>query len=196
MDPEDIAGKSLLPRQNGNGLPEYFEPRCHVCTHQNRHAIERLIALGSSHSSLGRQFDIDRRSITRHAENHLSYEQAAIREIIAHEAKQINADYEEGVKGALMYRSYLSAGLKKAWDDMIEGNVRVDPSVAIQFIQQMDKFDREAKSVGLEQLQSDFMCFQEAVKSILPREQWPDLAAKYDEILSQREAAALLDAPS
>jgi hypothetical protein len=175
-------------------LPEIHEPRCHVCTSKYRHAIERMIALGTNFTEISRTFndEIDRRSISHHAKEHLSYEQAAIRSIIEHEAKIISQDAEEGVKGALMYRTYLSTALKKAWDDLIEGNVRIDPSVAVQLIQQMDKFDREANSVAVEELTYQFQCFQEAVRKVLPRDLWPQLVETFNELVAQNEIKGLL----
>jgi hypothetical protein len=101
-------------------------------------------------------------------------------------------DAEEGVKGALMYRTYLSTALKKAWDDLIEGNVRIDPSVAVQLIQQMDKFDREANSVAVEELTYQFQCFQEAVRKVLPRDLWPQLVETFNELVAQNEIKGLL----
>lgn len=161
-------------------LPEHFEPRCKVCTSKYRHAIERLIALGTNYSEIERTFahEIPRRSISSHAKDHLSYEQAAIREIIEHEAQQVQANHEEGVKGAVMYRSYLSAALKRAWDDLIEGNARIDPAVAIQIIQQMDKFDKESKSAAVDELRFQFNCFMEAVRRVVPRDMWEQIAVE------------------
>ncbi len=177
------------------GLPEYNEPRCHVCQSKYRHAIERMIALGTSYSSISKQFgsDIDRRSISNHAKEHLSYEQAAIREIIEHESIEIQANYEEGVKGALMYRSYLSAALKRAWDDLIEGNARIDPSVAIQIIQQLDKFDKDTKSAAVDELRFQFNCFMEAVKRVVPREMWDDIAAETATLVNRSTDGAVLE---
>lgn len=181
---EEKESKKSIVRVK-NDLPEHFEPRCHVCTSKYRHAIERLIALGTSYSEISRTFgeEIDRRSIGKHAKEHLSYEQAAIREIIEHEAKQVQANHEDGVRGAVMYRSYLSAALKRAWDDLIEGNARIDPAVAIQIIQQMDKFDKESGTAAVEELRLQFNAFMEAVKRVVPREMWEDIAAETQKVM-------------
>lgn len=194
-DKDEPTSKKLGPGQNlssvriKSAVPEITEKRCHVCQHPHRHQIERLIALGTNYTSISKTFGgkPDRRSISTHAKEHLSYEQAAIREIIEHEAQQVQANYEDGLKGAVMYRSYLSAALKKAWDDLIEGNARIDPAVAIQIIQQMDKFDRESKTAASEELQFQFNCFMEAVKRIVPRDMWEEIAAETGK-LAAREA--------
>jgi hypothetical protein len=186
----DIANHSVASTVRiKSGLPEINEPRCHVCQSKYRHAIERMIALGTNYSSISKQFggDVDRRSIANHAKEHLNYEQAAIREIIEHESAEIQQNYEEGVKGALMYRSYLSAALKRAWDDLIEGNARIDPAVAIQIIQQLDKFDKDTKSAAVDELRFQFNCFMEAVKRVCPREMWEEIAAETQKLIQRSD---------
>lgn len=177
---EPTSGKANGIVRMRAALPEHYEPRCLVCTSKFRHAIERMIALGTNYSEIERTFgtEVPRRSISRHAKEHLSYEQAAIREIIEHEARQVQVNHEDGVKGRVMWRSYLSAALKRAWDDLIEGNARIDPAVAIQIIQQMDKFDKESSSAAMEELRLQFDAFMEAVKRVVPREMWEEIAVE------------------
>lgn len=169
-----------------NKLPEHYEPRCAVCKSRYRHAIEKMIALGTGYSEISRNFgeEIERRSISAHAKKHLNYEQAAIREIIEHEANEVRANYEEGLHGAVMYRSYLSTAIKRAWDDLVEGNVRIDPAVAVQLIQQLDKFDKESKGAAVDELRFQFNAFMQAVKDVCPRENWEQIVSRTNEILA------------
>ncbi|WP_028058407.1 hypothetical protein [Candidatus Solirubrobacter pratensis] len=184
----DIKKHSVTARIN-NDLPEHYEARCKVCTSKYRHAIERMIALGTNHSEIERTFagEVPRRSISNHAREHLSYEQAAIRAIIEHDAKQINANYEEGLNGALRRHAYLSAGLQKAWEDLIEGNVRIDPAVAIQMIQQLDKMEKETSVAATDELYFQFNAFKTAVQRIVPRDMWEAIFEETRRIAARAE---------
>lgn len=143
--------------------------------------------MGTSYREIERLFGetVSRKSISRHARLHLNYEQAAITEIIRQQAEITGQNHEDGVTGRLLMYSYLTAGIKRAFEDLVEGNAHVPAPVAIQMIQMMDKFDKDANSSSLLELELQFHAFMEAVKRTVPREMWDAISAETAVLTSQ-----------
>jgi len=183
-------------------MPEHFEPRCKVCTSPYRHAIERMIALNTSFSEIERIFagedpghpDVPRRSVSKHAKEHLNWENAAIRAIVEHEARQQNVSAEIGMSGALRRHAYLSAGVQKAWEDLVDGRARIDPAVAIQMIQQLEKMEQATAAAANEELHMQFNAFKSAVQRVVPREMWGEIFEETRRIIERGDTAGELEA--
>ena len=111
-----------------------IESRCSVCQHESRAAIDGLIARGTAYAEIERLFGVNARSVNRHADRHLNYEDAAIQEIIRREAEKLGESYEQGVQGALSRRVYLETALKKAQEDLMNGSIIVEPKDAVNVV--------------------------------------------------------------
>src|SRR3954447_6998129 len=104
------GGKTIRKKTQAGGIPIIHEARCKVCTSPHRHLVDQMLVSGHSYSEIERQFtfaNIPRRSIGKHANNHLGYEEAGIREIIEREALAAQKNFEEGKSRVVTKNAYL-----------------------------------------------------------------------------------------
>lgn len=176
--------KSEKPKQSEpNGqLPQIIESRCKVCQHQDRGAIDRLIAAGTSYSEIERLFEVDRRSVSNHAQKHLRYEEGAIRRIIEREAERLSENYEQGVQGALARRVYLESALKQAQDNLLNGEVTVEPKDAVNIVGMLQQMDSETNAVIVDQIKMQFNAILTAINEVIPPEMQKKIAKRAKEI--------------
>jgi hypothetical protein len=127
----------------------YRDMRCKVCSSDFAKAVDRMIALGTSHSEIARIFDISRSSIGRHAKNHLNYEEAAVRQIIAREAEEAQADIEEGISGALARRVYIDVAIQKGFESLINNEAPIEVKDVATLIQLKEDLLEEDDPKGL-----------------------------------------------
>jgi hypothetical protein len=166
-------------RTNGNGGPPSlppatipdigtFEPKCHVCQSSYRRAIDRMVALGTSYSEISRIFggEIDRRSISNHAKEHLNYEEAAIRRILEREAEAAQENLEDGIRGQLSRRAYLEIALQKALEGLLNGDTSVEPKDALAIIEKLDRLDTQGEGAALDEIRLQFNAFMQAIREI------------------------------
>lgn len=181
---DDDKGKDLVV------VPEaWTEPRCHVCMSKYRHAIERMIAMGTSHTEISRIFggEIDRRSITNHARKHLAYEEAAIRTIIEQEAQHAEVNAEEGISGVVKRRVYLETALHKALSALQQDDVTVEPKDAVTIIEALNRFDNQTSGAQLDEIKIQFTAFLQAIKEIAAQRGDPALGS--DILIRARQIA-------
>lgn len=161
----------------------YRDPRCKVCSSDFSKAIDRMIALGTSYSEISRIFDISRSSIGRHAKNHLNYEEAAVREIIAKETEEAQADISEGINGAIARRAYIDVAVKKGFEALLDGSVQVEVKDVATLIQLKEKMDNEFGSAEIDEIRTQFNAFMQAIREIAPPEMWENILTRTKEIL-------------
>lgn len=179
------------PKVTGNQPPptvpaltdmQISEPRCHVCQHGQRHAIDRLIAIGTSYSEIDRIFEVSRKSVASHADKHLNYEDAAIREIVMREAEKVQANIETGVTGVINDRLYLEVALQKALDALLSGTTIVEPKDAVAIIQLKQKLDGDHAGAITESYQLQFNIIVQAVVETSPPELWQKIQERAQEL--------------
>lgn len=176
--------KGEKPKQSepSDQLPQIVESRCKVCKHQDRRAIDRLIAAGSSYSEIERLFEVDRRSVSNHAHKHLRYEEGAIRRIIEREAERLSENYEQGVQGALARRVYLESALKQAQDSLLNGEVTVEPKDAVNIVGMLEQMDAQTNGVIVDQIRMQFNAILTAINEVIPPELQKKIAKRAKEI--------------
>lgn len=178
----DDSGKDLIH------VPEaWTEPRCHVCMSTHRKAIERMIALGTGHTEISRIFggEIDRRSITSHAEKHLNYEEAAIRQIIQRETHAAEENAEEGISGVTKRRVYLETALHKALAALQGEKVVVEPKDAVTIIEALNRFDHQTSGAQVDEIKIQFQAFLQAIREVAAQRNDPSLGS--DILIRARE---------
>lgn len=185
-------------RQNAGGnVParitntQITEPRCHVCSHKKRVAIDKYLARGESFSELSRIFGIDRRSISNHYRAHLNLEDAAIAKIIEHEASVLNEDFEEGVRGILARRVYLESALKKAQEAIQNGDVTVEPRDAVAIIERLDKMESAASEAAITTMRIELAAYIQAMKENVSEEVWDRIYARTIELSNRAKTGEL-----
>lgn len=184
------------PGNDGDGgkdlvtVPEaWLEPRCHVCTSEYRRAIDRMIAMGTGYAEISRIFGgvIDRRSIGRHAEKHLNYEEAAIRRIIEREAHVAEESAEEGIQGVTKRKVYLETALHKAMTALQEEKTVVEPKDALAVIDALNRFDNQSAGAQLDAIKVQFQAFLQAIREIAAQRGDPTLGS--DILIRARQIA-------
>lgn len=169
-------------QSGGDQLPQIVESRCKVCKHQDRRAIDRLIAAGTSYTEIERLFEVDRRSVSNHAQKHLRYEEGAIRRIIEREAERLSENYEKGVQGALARRVYLESALKQAQEDLLSGEITVEPKDAVNIVGMLEQMDAETNAVIVDQIRMQFNAILTAINEVIPPELQKKIAKRAKEI--------------
>jgi hypothetical protein len=153
-----------------------IEPRCHVCQHNDRHVIDKLIAIGTAYSQIARSFEgIVYANVRTHAKKHLNWHDAAVRELVIREAEKLQENIDEGVSGLINRRVYLEATLQKALRDMVEGHTEVEVKDAVAVIQLLEKQDTENQDAALETYKLQFNAFMEAIQEVAPTEMWEQI---------------------
>lgn len=173
------------------GIPMIVEPRCNVCKSQHRPAIDKLLAAGIGFTEISRSFnfEIDRRSIATHADKHMNYEDAAVRQIIEYEARQASENLEDGVKGVLARKAFLETALHKVHQAVLAGEAEVEVRDAIGIIQQLDKMDSTTQSAAVDEIRMQFNAFLQSMKEIVPQEDWERILSRTREILEASDIA-------
>lgn len=161
----------------------YRDIRCKVCSNDFGKAIDRMIALGTSHSEIARIFDVSRSSIGRHAKNHLNYEEAAVRQIIAKEMEEAQANIEEGVTGAIARRAYIDVAIQKGFEALLDNNVQVEVKDVATLIQLKEKMDSETDGAALDEVRTQFNAFVQAIREVTPPEMWEKILSRTRELV-------------
>jgi hypothetical protein len=161
----------------------YRDARCKVCSSSFAKAIDRMIALGTSHSEISRMFDISRSSVGRHAKNHLNYEDAAIRQIIAREAEEAQANIEEGISGAIARRVYIDVAIQKGFEALVDDSVTVEVKDVATLIQLKEKMDSDTEGAALDEVRTQFNAFVQAIREVAPPEMWEKILGRTKELL-------------
>lgn len=173
-------------RTQAGGIPLINEPRCKVCQSPHRHLVDQLLVAGHSYSEIERQFafaNIPRRSISKHANNHLGYEEAGIREIIEREAMAAQRNFEEGKTRVITKNAYLEVAMQKAYDALIKDDVLVEPKDAVKVIEQLQKLQEQNQAIALDELRVQLQTFIQAVKEIVPKNSWSEIVGRTADLL-------------
>lgn len=164
--------------------PLIVEPKCLVCKSPHRHLVDKMLVSGMTYSEIERQFafaGLKRRSIAGHREKHLGHEEAAIREIIERETAE---NFEEGKARLITKNTYLEVALQKAYDALISDTAIVEPKDAVKVIEVLTKMQQEQQGVAIDELRVQFQMFLQAVKEIVPKENWDSIVERTKELLA------------
>jgi rubredoxin len=151
------------------GLPEKFDARCKVCAlaPDKRKMVERLAIMPNvPFTEIEATFEVPRRSISNHVKNHASYDEAAMRRLIEQEAEALQVDSEEGVKGALSRRVFLSAYIQKSLDALLHGDMELTGKDAMNAILLQDKLDQASGGAALDEIHMQFQAFLQAFREV------------------------------
>jgi hypothetical protein len=182
------------PKAPAIKAPMIVEPRCNVCKSQFRPAIDKMLAAGIGYTEISRSFnyEIDRRSIASHADKHMNYQDAAVRQIIEHEAEQMSENLEDGVRGVLARKAFLETALHKVHQAVLNDDVEVEVRDAIGIIQQLDKMDSATSSAAVDEIRVQFNAFLQALKETVAQEEWERILFRTREILEATEGRSNL----
>lgn len=179
-------------RTSGPGKADFkvVEPRCNVCRSQYRDAIDRLLIAGNSYVSIVRVFhteNLSRQSVSNHHKNHVSVEAEAIRKILEAEARKYGEEIDTAEQSFINRSTYLQTALHLGYQSLVDKEVIVEPRDMVMVIKLMQELDEKKAAIQLEELMREASAFQEAVKRVLPPEQFTNVLSEFSKILERED---------
>lgn len=170
--------------QKRGAPPKIIEPRCKVCTHPNRQWIEKMIVLGETPTAISRAFEhtdepVPRRSVSNHQkEGHLDLRDAALRAVIESEAELEGRNHEEGVRDILTKRGVFEVMFRKGYEDVVNGNITVEPRDMIQMARVMAEWESQAALAAVDEARLQVQIFTQAIRNTWTPEMQAALVAE------------------
>lgn len=179
-------------RVSGPGKADFkvVEPRCSVCKSQYRDAIDRLLLAGNSYVSIVRVFhteNLSRQSVSNHHKQHVSVEAEAIRKILEAEARKHGEEIDSAQQSFVNRTTYLQTALHLGYQSLVQKEVVVEPRDMVMVIKLMQELDEKKAAVELEEYMREANAFQEAVKRIIPENQFKEILSEFSRILERDE---------
>jgi len=172
---------------------QIVEPRCNVCKSKHRHAIDRELALGTPHTHIARAYDMNRRSIGRHARSHLNLEEAALRNLVEREAQRHNENVEFGIDSIMRNRIYLEAVIEKAHREVIDGEAEIEVRDAIAAIEKLDRLDEKVGQDQVAEMRRQVEALLQAVQEVVDPGAWDQIVKRTQELTTGKSHESLPD---
>jgi len=164
------------------------EPRCHVCRDEPiRVQVNEMLATGSSLAGIVRAlaahgYDVSLDSVRNHAKLHFPAQNVAgatYREIIERRAAQCEIDFENGVATALTPIAYMEAMMVKGFQNLVRDDTEVSPEMGFKAAEKLHKAIGGTEDTGAKILELRVQVGRliEGVRSAVPEEYWPAIAA-------------------
>jgi hypothetical protein len=179
-------------------MPAVVEPRCKVCQSEYREAVDKLKAWGRSGSEITMWlqdvgFSVDKRSVNRHLKNHVSFEAEALAHILRQKIARRQDRVEEDAR-LLVTRDALAQGLiEGGWKRLVELDGKVPFEQALKAAELQQQWEEKEETVKVEELSRQLDCIVQAIKDVLPAEEW-DAVAKRARQIYEGSVLALVEA--
>jgi hypothetical protein len=161
----------------------YFDGRCHCCIHEYRKTIDKLCVTSNiSPTEIARMFGVSRASVVNHGKNHLDYAEASIRRVIEAEASATQENVEDGVRGILARRVFLSSYIQRTMEALLNNELPLSGKEAMAAINMLTQYEESETVAQMAELQDQFDAFQQAMKEIVPADAWYAIVARTEEI--------------
>lgn len=150
------------------------ETRCHTCMSENRLWIEEMIVKGYPFKRIAESSvaaGIDRRSLSKHAKEHMPIERMRIRHELEEEAEKLKKNYEDGASGAISDRGMLKTLARKAYEDAMNGITQAEVKDLIQMIKLLNDLEVESSGAKAEELEMQLRIFAKAIQNTLEQSQ-------------------------
>lgn len=151
-----------------------------------------MLVGGMTYSAIEREMEfasIPRRSISSHADKHLKYDDAAIREVIEQEAVKAQRNFEEGKTRLVTKNAYLEVALQKAYDALLDNATVVEPKDAVKVIDMLTKLQDQSQAAAVDELRQQFNWFMQAVKEVVPKTSWETIVERTSELAGRTTAS-------
>src|ERR1700756_1932694 len=166
-----------------NDIALYVDERCHTCMHKDRRLIDQLcVTPNISGREIARLFGLSKDSVANHGKNHLNYQAASIKRVIEEEASAMQENVEEGVKGILARRVFLSSYIQRTMEALLSGELPLSGKEAMTAIDKLTQYEESETALHLQKLQDQFDAFQQAMKEIVDPDMWYAIVARTKEI--------------
>jgi hypothetical protein len=125
---------------------------------------------------------ISRWAVSNHAAKHLSFDDAAVRNVIEQEAKRQKLNIETATRRLITSQSYMKLAIEKAHDALTQGQVLVEPRDAVKIIEAQARLATDSSVIELEDVKRQFQSFMTAIKEIIPEEYFDKIITRAHEI--------------
>lgn len=194
----DDAG-SDKPKDILDNLPVISEPRCNVCKSGFRQIIDRMIAGPYSYTAIARQFigkdehfrgdirnrrDLDRvrKSIERHAKNHVTVRDQAIREIIEQRAIEAGMLVDDSKNQFLTTEALLELYVSRGFEQITKPDTWVRHQDILQAVQMVEDMKRDTVGEQLEVYKRQVAAIAQAIREIVDINLQPLIAQRAADI--------------
>jgi hypothetical protein len=161
----------------------YVDERCKCCMHEHRKAIDQLLVTPNiSGREISRLFGVSKDSVYNHGRNHLNYNAASIKRVIEEEAAAMQENVEDGVKGVLARRVFLSSYIQRTMEALLSNELPLSGKEAMAAIQMLTTYEESETAMQMQMLQDQFNAFQQAMKELVPPEMWYAIVDRTKEI--------------
>jgi uncharacterized protein (UPF0216 family) len=180
-----------VPPKKIDYLPERVEPRCHVCQSDLRHVIDRMSAAGYRPVFIAKEVqDVDpslsRKSIERHINRHINYEQKALQEILNTRAKEEGIMTNMARNNLLTRQAVLDQFVAQTWKRVSQPEAKIPFEVGLKAIELQEMLEQKQEANVIETVTRQLAAIIQAIREVVPSEFHEDLA---------KRAEHLFDAP-
>jgi predicted DCC family thiol-disulfide oxidoreductase YuxK len=190
------AQKEFLPDPI-ESLPVISEPRCRICRSEFRPLIDRMIAGPYSYAAIARQFkDKDaelsgsnhealRKSIERHAKQHVTVRDQAVREIIEQRAIERGILVDEQKNMLLTSEALLELYVQKGFEQITKDGTWVRHQDVLEAVKMVEEMRRDTTAEQVEALKKQVQVISLAVREIVPADLHPAIVERAKELMEQ-----------
>lgn len=190
----DVAKQAVEDSTNlPDRLPAITEPRCNVCKSEFRPVIDRMIVGPYSYATIARQFmgkddnlqgkfDAVRKSIERHAKNHVNVRSQAVREIIERRAIEQGLLVDQEATNLATIEGMLELYIQRGYELLGEEGATVRHQDILQAAQQLEEMRRNSVGEQIDVMKRQVQAISQAVREIVPEHLQPLLVDRATKI--------------
>lgn len=177
-------------------LPVISEPRCRICQSEFRPLIDRMIAGPYTYAAIARQFhgkddrlggnhEALRKSIERHAKQHVTVRDQAVREIIEQRAIERGILVEDHKNMLLTSEALLELYIQKGFEQITKDGTWVRHQDVLEAVKMVEEMRRDTISEQVEVLKKQVAVISTAVREIVPPDLHPAIVERAKELMEQ-----------
>lgn len=186
-----------FPADPLDNLPVISEPRCRICRSDFRPLIDRMIAGPYSYAAIARQFigkdnelsgsnhEALRKSIERHAKQHVTVRDQAVREIIEQRAIERGLLVDEQKNMLLTSEALLELYVQKGFEQITKEGTWVRHQDVLEAVKMVEEMRRDTIVEQVEMLKKQVQAISTAVREIVPPDLHPALIERAKELFEQ-----------
>lgn len=186
-----------FPADPLDNLPVISEPRCRICRSDFRPLIDRMIAGPYSYAAIARQFigkdnelsgsnhEALRKSIERHAKQHVTVRDQAVREIIEQRAIERGLLVDEQKNMLLTSEALLELYVQKGFEQITKEGTWVRHQDVLEAVKMVEEMRRDTIVEQVEMLKKQVQAISTAVREIVPPDMHPALIERAKELFEQ-----------
>lgn len=166
----------------------FRHPTCKVCNSSNRREIEIALLREEPRPAIAARFpddNMNRTNLFNHRHRHMdvvdSAVAAAVRERMARDSLDAETAKDMGLDRHALLTDMLQAGVTA----LASGRVRFAPSDVLAILDAREKLAGEDRQ--FEEVVAQSRMFVDAVKSIVPRDLWPQILDEWDTTVAKHE---------